>query len=319
MKLRGFTLIELLVVIAIIGILAAILLPALSRAREAARRAGCQNNLEQMGIVFAMYSSESKGGKLPQRQILRNDGRPSREFIFDDAAVYPEYLTDWNVVWCPSWAAGGDPIGRYDGKTDRGSNGNGRIDIGEIVKEPLDYCGWLIVDDMNVLGPDLLAMVDPNTGYVIGSTDEFGRFTEDEMAAGPFGELGLASFASHGAVSDQDYDFSDTFPGTQAGGGNVLYRLREGIERFLISDINNAATSAKASSEIPVMWDHLTPERGFTAHIPGGINVLYLDGHVRFIRYLGVNGTEFPATAAHAVSSGRYNHLFDGYGSAMSW
>ncbi|MCP4643154.1 MAG: type II secretion system protein [bacterium] len=57
--------IELLVVVTIIGILAAIPLPALARVREAARRASCQNNLKQWGIVYRRYSNESKGEKFP--------------------------------------------------------------------------------------------------------------------------------------------------------------------------------------------------------------------------------------------------------------
>jgi prepilin-type N-terminal cleavage/methylation domain-containing protein/prepilin-type processing-associated H-X9-DG protein len=78
---RGFTLVELLVVIAIIGILVALLLPAIQAARESARRASCQNNLHQIGVALQSFHSAKKVFPYGANDGDCEDGTPPRELM----------------------------------------------------------------------------------------------------------------------------------------------------------------------------------------------------------------------------------------------
>ena len=208
------------------------------------------------------------GGKDCQKRASMGDVN----VIFDGPSVFPEYLTDTNVMVCPSNNDNdGVLIGgswNYYEDVQQGKNPCRFSD------QSYNYFGWVLL--ARIICKDTAQEND--AGITVDTCQDY---------LNPDFLTGVALLLGNGYYEWAEHDNLTILDGDITQGDMIAYRLREGVERFMIQDITDAAATTRAQSEIWVITDDLNSKVGNFNHVPGGANVLYMDGHVEFIKYPG--------------------------------
>jgi len=283
--------VELIVIIVMAAVLVGSLIAVFPRAREYRRRAICLQNLRQLSVSFKIYANDWNSMYPPKKRVLNADDPSDDRYrlVPEGSSIYPRYMQDLELLFCPS-----DEM---------------VSDFPQISSQQLNEAGISSDVIRNLIDDSSYAY----TGYVAYSGD-YGTFVTDAESqflgfVRAIDEFGWTDFDSDITFPDQSLDQYKKYTTRHSG---TIYRLREGIGKLLVTDASNAALVKTAESECAIMWDKLRtrPSRQTHGawvfnHFPGGSNVLFLDGHVEFVKFPG----KFPVTDGVAQAIGKFDFL----------
>ena len=252
-RLRGFTLIELLVVIAIIAILAALLLPALSKAKERAHRAQCKSNERQLGIALLMYANDNNDYLpwfSPDGKWLWDLPRPTADAVVAAGALP-------RVFYCPGFTASvneRDVFGDGNQVSWWNFNANRRIVGFAFLIERYGFARGSAGGDA-----EMATGLTPGGAFLrktINTNAATAELVADATVSDPNGDFrGVAS----GNVAQGGYQRSAHLDKNVASGGNVLF-LDGHVEwrRFFGATSKSAQTATPGRQYIIKMYN--TPD-----------------------------------------------------------
>jgi prepilin-type N-terminal cleavage/methylation domain-containing protein/prepilin-type processing-associated H-X9-DG protein len=266
-KRKGFTLIELLVVIAIIAIMAAILFPVFSRARENARRTSCLSNMKQIGLGIEQYKQDNDSN-YPMAYFYVNGASSAGGYVQWSGSVQP-YVKSEQLFVCPSDASGGiaptnctKPACLASGQTFQTSG------IDDVQVPRLSYIANEVLMPRKKYATIPLNVVNESAVESPASVISLAEMASSPNNLNGTSSTGGAAIKSHRPTS-----------GLAEGSATAEYEAEDGTSTIYAV----SAATAKDAMDNPSGGKPRIMYASYKRHLDGG-NYLFADGHAKWMK-----------------------------------